>query len=257
MATASELIANVRRLIQDDSYGDEIILGFLNEGITEIAAWDNDDPKLGLVGNILLPALETSAVVTTSLTDPFVSLPANYGKNLYKVTFADQVSPIDILSNMRVMLEQWDDALTHEGPVEDVTVVGGRLYYQPIPTEATELTLWFYRLPTLLANFDPSGENTGFMDSGDTTFQGDDDTGFIDALSDDIPNCLPDHLHKSLLVSYAAKEIFNEIEDGIEGRKINTERYEGKYQQALTALYLGIKHKSKQIPMVRRHAHFF
>jgi len=257
LATASELIADVRRLIQDDSYGDETILGFLNDGITEIAAWDNDDPKLGLVGNILLPALETSAIVTTSLTDAFVALPANYAKELYKVTFAGQLSPIDILSNMRVMLEQWDDDLTHEGLVEDVTVVGGRLYYQPIPTEATELTVWFYRLPTLLENFDPSGENTGFMDSGDTTFQGDDDTGFIDALSDDIPNCLPDHLHKSLLVSYAAKEIFNEIEDGIEGRKINTERYEGKYQQALAVLYRGIKHKSKQVPKVRRHAHFF
>ena len=257
MATASELIADVRRLIQDDSYGDETILGFLNDGITEIAAWDNDDPKLGLVGNILLPALETSAVVTTSLTDAFVALPGNYAKGLYKVTFAGQSYQIEILSNMRVMLERWDDDLTNEGDVEEVTIMGGRLYYQPIPIEATELTLWFYRLPTLLANVDPSGENTSFMDSGDTTFQGDDDTGFMDSLADDIPYCLPVPLHKSLLVNYAAKEIFNEIEDGIEGRKINAERYEIRYQQALAALYRGIKHKSKQVPLVKRYAHFF
>jgi hypothetical protein len=236
LATASELIADVRRLIQDDSYSDETILGFLNDGITEIAAWDNNNPELGLVGSILLPALETRDTVATSTTDSFVELPEDYMRNLYKVTFEGQTAEVHILSNMRVLLDEWDNDLTRTGggPVEDVTVMGNYLHYQPIPVVATELTLWYYALPTLLSRYDPGGDDT-----------------------DDTPSAIPAIFQKSLLVNYAAKEIFNEIEDGIESRKVNTERYEAKYQQALSMLYRSIKHKSKQIPYVRRHANFF
>lgn len=234
MATASQLIAEVRRIIRDDSYSAEAILGFLNQGILEVAGWDNDNPAFGLVGNILLPALESSATAATSTITDHVALPATYLKDLYAVTFPGQTRKVEVLSNMRVFLESWDYDLTREGPVEEVVVHGLDLYYQPIPATATILTLYFHAKPTLLVNYDPSGDDT-----------------------DDTPSCIPDQFHRSLLVNYAAKEIFNEIEDGIDGQKANFPIYEGRFQAALAKLHASIRHKSKQVPLVRRSAQFF
>lgn len=233
--TASQLIWEVQRVIQDSkAYPAEVVLGFLNQGLLDVASWDNLDPKLGIVGSILLPALEASGSVTTEPEIPYVDLPSDYHKELYQVSFDDQPSIPNILSNMRVFLEEYDGDLTNTGPIEDVTVVGSQLYFQPIPEEATELTLRYYAQPPLLVNYDPSETET-----------------------DDIPICLPLEFHRGLLVNYALKEIYDEIEDGIDGQKLNTARYEIKYQQALSKLYQTIKHKSKQIPYVRRYAHFF
>jgi hypothetical protein len=141
---------------------------------------------------------------------------------------------------MNVFLAGWDNRLDHSGPVSEVTIRGGDLYYQGIPGVPTELTLFYYRKPTLLVDYDPSGEDG---EAGD--------------LADDIPDGIPEPFQKGLLVNYACKEIFDEIEDGMDGEKLNTQRYEAKYQAALAKLCKSIRHKSKQVPLVRRPARFF
>jgi hypothetical protein len=71
------------------------------------------------------------------------------------------------------------------------------------------------------------------------------------------PYWLPDHLQHELLVSYACKEIFNETEDGVEASKVNTLRYEARFQAALARLDASSMHKAKQIQRVSRRARFF
>ena len=52
----------------------------------------------------------------------------------------------------------------------------------------------------------------------------------------DEPDCLPVHLQEALLVSFAAWKIFSLIEDGIEGPKVNTDRYDRDFHLALADL---------------------
>jgi hypothetical protein len=82
----------------------------------------------------------------------------------------------------------WDAA----GAVEAVCLESNILWYQKIPAEAESLMLILYKSPAELED------------------------------DDDIPSDLPSSLHKLLLVNGASFFIYNEIEDGIEGEKINT-----------------------------------
>jgi hypothetical protein len=85
------------------------------------------------------------------------------------------------------------------GQVVDVVVQGAELLYQGAAVDT--LTLRFYAAPT-----------------------------------SDEPDELPTHLQKALLVNYACMEIYNLIEDGVEGAKTNTQAYERRYQRALSQL---------------------
>lgn len=217
------MIESVQRKVRDASYGPEDILALFNRGINEIAGWKNTRPEFGLHGEILLPNLETVAPLDTAADLANIDLPDTYMKNLYMVSQPSKV-PILIWSSMQELLRQWEGTLVNSGPnVEDVTIMGGQLYYQPIPTEVLELYLYFYRKPDVLT-----------LEAG---------SGLVPT---DIPACLPEDLQEDLLVNYAAMEIYDEIEDGLDGQKMQTQSYAGKYQAALNKLYKAITHKSPQ-----------
>jgi hypothetical protein len=72
-----------------------------------------------------------------------------------------------------------------------------------------------------------------------------------------VPSCIPEQFQHDLLVNYACKEIFDEIEDGIDGQKLQTANFAGKYQAALNALYKSITHRSQQRLARRREKSFF
>ena len=82
----------------------------------------------------------------------------------------------------------WDAA----GEVKAVCQEGNILWYQKIPASAETLMCILYKNPAVLED------------------------------DDDIPSDLPVSLHKLLLVNGASHLIYNEIEDGIEGEKVNT-----------------------------------
>ena len=232
MPTAQQLIESVQRKVRDASYGPDEILALLNRGLNEVAGWKNTRPEFGLHGEILLPFLETVAAWSTQEDLANVDLPANYIKNMYMVNQPSNV-PISIWSSMRELLREWGGVLTNEGVnVEDVALMGDQLYYQPIPTEALTLLVYYYRKPSLLTLEDPNGvTNT--------------------------PYCLPEELQEDLLVNYAAMEIYDEIEDGLDGQKTQTANYAGRYQRALNKLYKSIAHKSPQRPARPRSVGFF
>jgi hypothetical protein len=232
MATAQDLVSEVERRVRDASYAPEVILTFLNRGIVEIAGWKNTDPRLGLHGEILLPALETVATVATVIDEASVELPADYMKNLYLVGQPGG-APVSIHSSLRELMGEWYGSLANAGTVvRDVTITGDSLYYQPIPVEPLSLQLYYYRKPSALTMEDPAGITN-------------------------VPSCIPDPFHVDLLVNYAVKEIYDEIEDGIDGEKLQTANYAMKYQATLNALYKSITHKSQQRLSRRREKSFF
>lgn len=234
MPTTQELIATVQRKVMDASYTPELILSFLNKGLQAIAGWKNTNPARGLHGEILLPSLEVTATVGTEAALAEVDLPEDFGKNLYYVLQDGNPPPvITILSGLGQLLALNNGTLANSGTdVQYVTINGNSLVYQPIPNEPVTLELFYYKRPPTLTLEDPEGvTNT--------------------------PSSLPDHLQEDLLANYAAMEIYGEIEDGLDGRKVQTEFYAGRFHAAMMDLYKSITHKTYQRILKPRRGGFF
>lgn len=152
-----------------------------------------------------LPALQKSAALTTLATESSVALPANYLRNIYWVGSVGQKKRIGTRPgdyyNMLTFLESYPVVA---GQIERVCVEGDTLLYNGMADDS--LIIKYYAMPPAI---------TDTMEE---------------------PSEIPAHMHRPLLVSYCCKEIFNEIEDGIEGQKVNTDKWEIEFAKAMMSL---------------------
>ena len=199
MSTVEQLIELVARKIDDDGYGDNIIVDFLNDGLLDIAT------------KVLLPVLEEDAIITTILEENLVVLPSDFHRNVFAASpVISSKIPIRVLNSAGQMKRKYN-RLDNTGDVAHIAIHKGQLIYQPIPIIVQEMIIFYYRVPDNLED--------------------DDDTGLI---------ALPANFHK-LLVEYACQQIFSEIEDGIDGNKVNTLYHERRYEKGLIDLQTFIK----------------
>jgi hypothetical protein len=152
-----------------------------------------------IAGLVDLPALLTVATVATTATANTVALPATYSRNLFWVSNATGRIGKPGRGYYDLMGYLSRNPIAQTGPIFDVCVQGNSILYQGAAVDT--LTLRFYAEPT-----------------------------------SEEPDELPTHLQKPLLFNYACKEIFNLIEDGIEGAKVNTNKYERDFNMALGKL---------------------
>lgn len=92
------------------------------------------------------------------------------------------------------------------GRVRVAAVGMGRLFVRPAPEAAVEIELGYFRLPDPLAG------------------------------PGDRPDCLPPHLAGPLLVNFACRELFERLEEGTDGRKVQATAYVRRYEAALEEL---------------------
>ena len=154
-----------------------------------------------IAGKFDLYDLEHTQDVATDAGINRIAMPANYMKKLMMCRSITHNRPIAIKNTVTNLFRAYS-VLDQSGSVREVAVKGRELYYQRVPGSAETLRLVFYRYPTRLYK------------------------------REDKPSCLPPHLIEPLLVNYACKEIFSEIEDGIEGSQVNTDRYTKKFVEA-------------------------
>jgi hypothetical protein len=84
------------------------------------------------------------------------------------------------------------------------------------------------------------------------------DSEAVPAVVANSPEGIPAHLHSALLVNYVASRLFDIIEDGVDGNKTNTRRYEEKYlNEGLRQLERYAKRAPRLTPHIKRHARFF
>lgn len=138
-----------------------------------------------------LPVLKRIGTVDTVVDQNYAlltSVDANFsGKGITLLS-----DDIIIYSDLRLLMQEYLDGMDAAGDVEAVCQEGNRLWYQKIPAVAETLNLIYYLNPPLLTE---------------------------DA---NIPSDFHESLHFNLFVHGACYQIFNEIEDGIEGEKVNT-----------------------------------
>lgn len=203
MDAATVLIADVVRIVKDTSFTETIILGKLNRGVNNIAS--GKDRLHGVEKLAPLPELMSTGTVDTATDAGYVSLPATYGRGLFLVSNS-YGEPVDIQKSF-IKFIKTDPLASDSGSVEEVSEKGGNLYYRPIPSSSAELTLYFYRLPVDMTN-----------------------------AADSYPDGIPAGHENDLLVNYACWKIYEEIEQGMDGKKPLTDKHRGLFYDALSDL---------------------
>lgn len=209
MPTLSEIYSAIDGILDDPAYTEAMIVSRINASLQTIAAgvrMPNGEVSPPL------PDLYTWGTVDTSITLPYVSLPANYQRKAFRIFDSSNniFSPPrggDYYSFARFMQMVSNLNLAETGSIYAVVIKGTKVFYQGIPTASTTIGLHYFRKPLTLA------------------------------LDGDVPEGIPDHLAQDLLKHAVIKEIYGEmIEAGVSEPSRGMQYHTGKYFEVLTAL---------------------
>lgn len=202
----------IKRIVRNKSWSDSDILDLMNRGLTAIAGgmmFQYSDGTQAL--SPPLPDLMTSSTVTTSTTLAYVSMPADFQRNLFMLK--------SLTNGLRIMnlFSTFAEFLTYYPMIEysplTCQVIGAarrgtQFWYQGIPTTAESLQLHYFRKPIITTEDTVESECDG----------------------------LPAHLAEELLISYCAMKIWTEIESGVGAQLVNTKEYKERLNKALMDL---------------------
>lgn len=189
MANFAELVEETKFALQDaGDISEERVKLRLNESYQEIT----DETEI--------PSLKKMTTVSTVPAQAWLNMPEGFSGRLRYVGNSD--GKLNIVKGDLEGLIELFPLLDTVGDVTDVALQGTLLYYQGIPTAATDLVVLYYEdVPILEAD-------------------------------DDTPDYLPEYLHIDLMVNHAAWKEYCRIEDGIEGIQVNVLKYKGLYDEA-------------------------
>jgi hypothetical protein len=157
-----------------------------------------------VVNEVHIPALKTLTTVGTVVGQSYTNLPDRMtGRLLFVGTETGKLAQAD--GGLSELLED-DPTMSTTGDLSKVALEGTVLWYISQPLVVTNIVLLIYKEPLSL------------VADGETA------------------SCLPSYIHRDLLVYGAAKVLWNIIEEGIDGEKVNTAVYEGFYQKGLDKL---------------------
>lgn len=199
MAKLVELISDIDRVIQDDSYDNPKLIRMLNIALFEVCRGVRM-PDLSVTPP--MPQLYENATLETVLDTPVVSLPDDFQRDVFFLAHTSRVGRIPVETSFIRFLKHFP-GISQIGSVSMASVKGKKLYYQGVPEQVETLKVHYYREPAKLAD------------------------------NEDIPEGIPEELHERLLVNHVAWKVFEEIEQGSEGRKVDTEYYKNRYYEAL------------------------
>jgi len=198
------LLNRIKNKIQDPSYDpDSDLVPLINQGLGEIATM------------IALPALTTVATIECG-TGPNVDLPEDFHANVHHAFNQTKDGHVQIIKSLTDFIEEFP-GLNGEGSVRFICVHGGKLYFQDAPgSSSPESVLITYTSRPKL--FD-RGEGVTKIDY------------------------IPHEMQAPLLVNYAAREVFDEVEDGVEGAKMNWNTHNKLFNEAFARLhsFLGVQ----------------
>jgi len=221
--TASDIIQNVVDRVQDGSFSTATILALINEGRYQAASEVGGEEY----PDLCLPALAKTASLSALSSASSVALPTDYHRNIYWVGSVNQgrrigKRPGDYY-NMLAFLEVFP---IETGRIEAVCVEGANLLYRGKDTDT--LTVKYYSKPVPILEAD------------------------IESLTLGVPTEIPDNIQRPLLSAYCCREIYSEIEEGMEGPKTNTEYWGSMYLKCLADLRsYALKYKPREAKYVR------
>ena len=199
----NQLAEEALGLVQDPTFDEDAALLYLNQGMKAVA------------GAVLLPMLADGyATVQTSLIANTVAMPVDYHRELFQAQIGGYGVRVSASKSLLLATSGLYGVGLASGAVVGVTVDGGQLLYQKVPSVVTNIELFYYRLPVAITASD---------------------TSFADGLS--VTSESNDHFDMAL-VHYAASRMFSKVEGGAEGKKANAEYHMEKYAEILAEIDL-------------------
>lgn len=177
---------------------------------------------------VALPLLQTSAVlnIPVDATTGYVDMPENYHRDMYYAKELDSGRDLRIRANMRTLyllnLPEQAQIIT------DCVVYAGEFHFAPQPLTENNIQILYYR------NFEPLEDEDEDQDIDGLPVQ------YYDVVS-----------------NYLLKKLFAIIEDGVDGRKVNTAFYNEMYMSGLAKISTYCLESPKKNPLIVRKARFF
>lgn len=202
----SALTTEIQGIVQDNSFEEADIHALINEAVFRVAQGVQVPGELHITGP--LPELYKTRWIWVYQTARSIDLPADYQRGLFNVYSSTGIGHVPMLRSFQKFISRYP--VLETGDSLDACVVHGKtLFYHPAAIKT--ITFSYYKEPDLLED------------------------------EEDSPDCIPGHLQRRLIVGYVCREIFNQIEDGIEGQKVNTNHYDGDFFEGVIELdrYLG------------------
>jgi len=159
---------------------------------TDVDGYINEAVR-DVADQVTIPELkryDTSVTVVSQAYCSLATLTGGFSGRLVR-TYCDGAVIEKVYASLELLMDAYP-TMVEVGDVEAVALEGSTLWYQKIPIVATTLSVIYYQNPATLVN------------------------------DEDEPENFPFQLHRALFVAGAAAIIFDKLEDGIEGEKINT-----------------------------------
>lgn len=164
-----------------------------------------DRGLLAVAGAARLPDLASETRLELNPGDGFVALPADWQHGPTYAFLLPNRRRLRLFPSLAA-LRLGTSGRPHGGRIRAVAPAGGQLHVWPGPAAACTVEVGYFRLPQPLAG------------------------------SPDKPLCLPPHLVGPLLVNYACRELFERLEEGVSGSKVQAEAYGRRFDAALADL---------------------
>ncbi len=274
MASQANLIKGVKEIIQDTTFGSDRILDYLNQGQRQIAGGIfMRYPDRTQVISSPLPDLSVNSELTTSTSLAYISMPSDYGRNLFFLVSSTNELEIELYDSYTELLRIYPN-LDDTNRVVAAAVRGKLLFYQGYPGTAETLVAYYHRNPydmaTLTGGSDitftastlriaDAGNELGRFYAGQTidiTGTTKNNTSFIIASvetdgsyltttvapTDEAnqsatikgrPDGIPIHLHEALLENFCAWQIFQRKTKNDIPMDAEAKRYHGLFMGTL------------------------
>ncbi len=159
-----------------------------------------------------LPNLITEGSLTTVTNDSKVALPSDFHKKMFHVAITEsgyerEIKSLNDKQSYKALLRHYP-GMNRTGEIRYFGIQGTKYFhYQPIPSEATNLEIHYYKTPDTMINDNDEPDGLPAIDA-----------------------C------QYILVHYAAWQLFEKIEDGIEGQKVNTAYHKGQFLECMSII---------------------
>lgn len=183
-----EIRDEVSILVADDSYVSKRLDNYINQCFNYL------NTIIGLPGRKSITSIDT---VVGQAHVSLTNVTGGFNGTISKAICSS--GSLRIYPNLELLFDDYADSdnvdLLETGTLEGVAVEGNTFWYQPVPTTSTSITVMYYSNIPLLTT------------------------------DSDVPNDIPEALHRRLFVYGTAWIIFDQIEEDVEEAKVNASSF--------------------------------
>ena len=198
MKSAETLIGLVQEIVKDGSFGPSFILSKLNDGLFDVCDLTNP-PSL----------VKHQEELEVAADEKYVAVPSDFFGSrlfgLYNQTDRIECKVVYRLADFVHLSRLYADIKE----IKAACVKGRTIHLAGIPDHDTMLLISYMSEPAIFLSEADTGEDIDY---------------------------LPQRIGENAIVAYAAKEIYAIIEDGVDGKKTNTEKWEAAYALELSKI---------------------